>query len=178
MTTVWFCRSGVMGKSAFVTVGTTQFDLLIETILRDDSDVLRTLIDCLHIEKLIIQTGSSQIPPSASRIDLPIVIEHYKYKDSIDDDIQQADLVISHAGAGTILQTLEAHKPLLVVVNEQLMDNHQVEIADEMERQGYLFHCTCASLAVTLKKFDRHTFQQYEQGNPSLFGRYLNQIMF
>jgi hypothetical protein len=30
-----------MGKCVFVTVGTTQFDLLIETIIRD-SDVLRT----------------------------------------------------------------------------------------------------------------------------------------
>jgi len=162
-----------MGKCVFVTVGTTQFDLLIETIIRD-SNVLRTLVDCLHIDKLILQTGNSQMP-SYDNISIPV--EYYKYKDSIDNDIQQADLVISHAGAGTILQTLEAHKPLLVVVNENLMDNHQLEIAHEMEQQGYLFHCTCSTLATTLQKFVNHTFKQYEQGNPLLFGRYLNQII-
>ena len=163
-----------MVKSVFVTVGTTQFDLLIETILMD-KNVINTLVDCLQIEKIILQTGTSQIPTYDHR--LPIAIEHYQYKDSIENDIQQADLVISHAGAGTILQTLEAHKPLLVVVNEKLMNNHQLEIAHEMEKQGYLYHCTCSTLAQTLEKFLRHQFQQYEKGNPLLFGRYLNQII-
>jgi len=162
-----------MGKSAFVTVGTTQFDLLIETIV-NDSNVIRTLVDCLHIDKIILQTGNSEMP---SYDNLPISIEHYKYKDSIETDIQQADLVISHAGAGTILQTLEAHKPLLVVVNEKLMNNHQFEIAHAMEQEGYLFHCTCSTLATGLQKFVNHQFKQYEKGNPLLFGRYLNQIM-
>jgi beta-1,4-N-acetylglucosaminyltransferase len=162
-----------MGKCAFVTVGTTQFDLLIETIVHD-SNVIRTLVDCLHIDKLILQTGNSQMP---SYDNIPISIEYYQYKDSIENDIQQADLVISHAGAGTILQTLEAHKPLLVVVNEKLMNNHQFEIAHEMEQQDYLFHCTCSTLATTLEKFVNHKFKQYEKGNPLLFGRYLNQIM-
>ena len=162
-----------MGKCAFVTVGTTQFDLLIETIIRN-SNVIQTLVDYLNIDKIILQTGNSQIP---SYENLPIQIEHYQYKDSIDNDIQQADLVISHAGAGTILQTLEAHKPLLVVVNEKLMNNHQLEIAHEMEQQGYLFHCTCSTLETGLQKFVNHKFKQYEKGNPLLFGRYLNQIM-
>ncbi|CAF2473452.1 unnamed protein product [Rotaria sp. Silwood2] len=141
-----------MGKCAFVTVGTTQFDQLIETIVHD-SNVLQTLVDCLHVDKLILQI------------------------DSIENDIQQADIVISHAGAGTILQTLEIHKPLLVVVNEKLMNNHQLEIAHEMEQQGYLFHCTCSTLATALKKFVNHEFKQYEKGNPLLFGQYLDQIM-
>ncbi|CAF1150782.1 unnamed protein product [Adineta steineri] len=162
-----------MGKCAFITVGTTQFDLLIETIIHD-SNVLETLINRLHIDKIILQTGNSQMP---SYDNLSIPIEHYKYKDSIDNDIQQADIVISHAGAGTILQTLEAHKPLLVVVNEKLMNNHQLEIAHEMEQQGYLYHCTCSTIAKTLEKYVNHKFRQYEKGNPLLFGHYLNQIM-
>jgi beta-1,4-N-acetylglucosaminyltransferase len=162
-----------MGKCVFVTVGTTQFDLLIETIVHD-SNVIRTLVDCLHIDKIILQTGNIQMP---SYDNIPISIEHYKYKDSIENDIQQADLVISHAGAGSILQILEARKPLLVVVNEKLMNNHQFEIAHAMEEQGYLFHCTCSTLATALQKFANHKFKQYEKGNPLLFGRYLNQIM-
>ncbi|CAF4575020.1 unnamed protein product, partial [Rotaria magnacalcarata] len=77
------------------------------------------------------QIGNSQ-KPLIDNISIPI--EYYQYKDSIENDIQQADIVISHAGAGTILQALEAHKPLLVVVNEKLMNNHQLEIANEMEQ--------------------------------------------
>ncbi|CAF3518200.1 unnamed protein product [Rotaria socialis] len=162
-----------MGKSAFVTVGSTQFDLLIETIVHDPN-VLQTLVDCLQINKLILQIGNSQMP-LIDNISIPI--ECYPYKDSIENDIQQADIVISHAGAGTILQALEAHKPLLVVVNEKLMNNHQLEIANEMEQHGYLFHCTCSKLATTLKQFVNHTFKQYEKGDPLLFGQYLNKIM-
>lgn len=162
-----------MGKCAFVTVGTTQFDLLIETIVQNPN-VIRTLVDKLKIEKIILQTGNMHMP---SYDHLPIPIEHYQYKDSIEEDIQQADLVISHAGAGTILQTLEAHQPLLVVINEKLMNNHQLEIAHEMEKQGYLFHCTCSTLEEGLLKFVDHQFKRYEKGNPSLFGRYLNQII-
>ena len=162
-----------MGKCIFVTVGTTQFDRLIETIVCD-SNVIRTLVDCLHVDKLILQIGNSQMP---SHDNIPISVEYYAYKDSIENDIQNADLVISHAGAGTILQTLEANKPLLVVVNEKLMNNHQVEIAHEMERQGYLFYSTCSTLATELKKIVNHSFKKYEKGNPLLFGQYLNQIM-
>ncbi|UJR30388.1 hypothetical protein I4U23_017923 [Adineta vaga] len=162
-----------MGKCAFVTVGTTKFDLLIETIVQD-SNVLQTLIDYLHIDKLILQIGNSEMP---SYKNLSIPIEFYQYKDSIENDIQQADLVISHAGAGTILQTLEANKPLLVVINEKLMNNHQLEIAHVMKEQGYLHYCTCSTLAETLKKFPNHQFERYEKGNPLLFGQYLNQIM-
>jgi UDP-N-acetylglucosamine transferase subunit ALG13 len=44
-----------------------------------------------------------------------------------------ADLVISHAGAGSVLEALHAHKSLLVVVNDSLMDNHQTELAHKMQ---------------------------------------------
>ena len=164
----------IMGKCAFITVGTTRFDLLIATLFGDEPSALRTLCDCLDVERVIVQTGLSPMPTP-----LPswIAIEHYPYKDSIEDDIRRADLVISHAGAGTILQTLEAHKPLLVVVNEHLMNNHQLEIAHQMEQEGYLFHCTCATLTSALRQFVNHTFKHYEKGNPALFGRYLNQLM-
>jgi beta-1,4-N-acetylglucosaminyltransferase len=166
-----------MSKCIFVTVGTTQFDRLIETIFDERSQVLDTLDECFHARKLIVQTGQSPMPSTEHLASTTIEIESYQRKDSISDDIKRADLVISHAGAGTILEVLEAGKPLLVVVNEKLMGNHQLEIADQMEKEGYLSHCTCDTLADGLRKVAQQSFKQYKKGNPALFGRYLNQIV-
>jgi beta-1,4-N-acetylglucosaminyltransferase len=45
--------------------------------------------------------------------------------------------IICHAGAGSILDGLRVHVPLIVVPNEELMDNHQVELAETLESMGY-----------------------------------------
>lgn len=39
-------------------------------------------------------------------------------------------------GAGSIFEALRAGRRLLVVVNASLMDNHQVELAEAMQRAG------------------------------------------
>ena len=70
--------------------------------------------------------------------DFKIDIEIYRYKASLADDINSAHLVISHAGAGSILESLEANKKLIVVINENLMDNHQLELGKKMYDEGYL----------------------------------------
>ncbi|CAH02797.1 N-acetylglucosaminyldiphosphodolichol N-acetylglucosaminyltransferase catalytic subunit ALG13 [Kluyveromyces lactis] len=49
------------------------------------------------------------------------------------------DLVISHAGTGSILDSLRVGKKLIVVVNDTLMDNHQQLIADKFEQQKLLW---------------------------------------
>eukprot|EP00386_Alphamonas_edax_P015594 GDKI01047578.1.p1 GENE.GDKI01047578.1~~GDKI01047578.1.p1 ORF type:complete len:128 (-),score=34.79 GDKI01047578.1:358-741(-) len=62
----------------------------------------------------------------------------YRFKPTLDEDVCGADLIISHAGAGSILEALRKQKRLLVVVNTSLMDNHQQELACAMEREGYV----------------------------------------
>ena len=51
---------------------------------------------------------------------------------------EEADLVIGHAGAGTIMEVLQLGKPLIVVVNGDLMENHQTEVAREFYQRGLL----------------------------------------
>ncbi|KAI4756533.1 hypothetical protein E4T52_11384 [Aureobasidium sp. EXF-3400] len=49
-------------------------------------------------------------------------------------------LVVSHAGSGTILDALRIDVPLVVVPNSELLDNHQVELADALAEQEYVVH--------------------------------------
>jgi len=49
-----------------------------------------------------------------------ISCEIYQYKDTLKDDMLHSSLVISHCGAGSILEVLELGKPLIVVVNDTL----------------------------------------------------------
>ncbi|GCF00754.1 N-acetylglucosaminyldiphosphodolichol N-acetylglucosaminyltransferase catalytic subunit alg13 [Zygosaccharomyces mellis] len=66
----------------------------------------------------------------------------FEYSTSIQDVIQQnADLVISHAGTGSILDALRLRKPLIICVNDTLMDNHQQQIADQFASLHYLWAC-------------------------------------
>lgn len=51
-----------------------------------------------------------------------------------------------HAGAGTILETLRAGKPLIVVTNDALMDNHQLEVAGALADAGHLLCATPSTL--------------------------------
>ena len=43
-------------------------------------------------------------------------------------------------GSGTILDALRISVPLVVVPNSELLDNHQVELAEELSAQGYVIH--------------------------------------
>jgi beta-1,4-N-acetylglucosaminyltransferase len=99
----------------FVTVGTTEFTSLTLQIL--SKPFLQTLRN-LNYHSLTIQHGSSLIPIYDNSI---LSIATFQITDSIADEILKADLIISHAGAGTILEVLENKKRLIVVVNEELV---------------------------------------------------------
>uniref|UniRef100_A0A8C6YUU1 UDP-N-acetylglucosamine transferase subunit ALG13 n=1 Tax=Nothoprocta perdicaria TaxID=30464 RepID=A0A8C6YUU1_NOTPE len=100
--------------------------------------------------RLVLQTGrGAQEPASLSSPDF--VLETFRFKDSLAEELQRADLVISHAGAGSCLETLEEGKPLIVVINEKLMNNHQLELAKQLHRDGHVLYCNCRyGVAVTI----------------------------
>eukprot|EP00128_Syssomonas_multiformis_P011031 Colp12_sorted_trinity150504_noHs@33165 len=155
----------MMLETVFVTVGTTLFDMLIETVTRED---VLDILAAQGCRRLILQIGKGKAEP-ACRQYKDIKIEYYRYKPSLQEDMQKANLVISHAGAGSVLESLGARKKLLVVVNELLMDNHQFELARHMEKLGHCFYCTCSSLADTLRKADWTNIQEYPAPNSELF---------
>ncbi|KAI5955626.1 ALG13 [Candida jiufengensis] len=70
-------------------------------------------------------------------INFNIEIIAFPFSSNIDSYIKISDLVISHAGTGSIIDTLKYKKPLIVIVNDKLMDNHQLEIANEFVKLNY-----------------------------------------
>ncbi|OJJ49247.1 hypothetical protein ASPZODRAFT_23504 [Penicilliopsis zonata CBS 506.65] len=51
---------------------------------------------------------------------------------------RRSGAIISHAGSGSILEALRLGIPLVVVPNSSLKDNHQEELARELQKQGYV----------------------------------------
>ena len=52
-------------------------------------------------------------------------------------------LFFLYPGSGSVLESLQASRPLIVVVNELLMGNHQIELASQLANDGYLYYATC-----------------------------------
>uniref|UniRef100_A0A453IW97 Glycosyl transferase family 28 C-terminal domain-containing protein n=1 Tax=Aegilops tauschii subsp. strangulata TaxID=200361 RepID=A0A453IW97_AEGTS len=95
---------------------------------------------------------------------LNLQVEHFTFLPSIADSIREASLVISHAGSGSIFETLRLGKPLIVVVNEDLMDNHQSELAEELAEQNHLLCAHPQTLRETVEAMDLHALQPYIPG--------------
>uniref|UniRef100_A0A0V0GCK8 UDP-N-acetylglucosamine transferase subunit ALG13 n=2 Tax=Triatominae TaxID=70999 RepID=A0A0V0GCK8_TRIDM len=157
----------------FVTVGTTKFDKFIRAI---------TDIECIKVlekrgcQHLTLQIGNGDYIPEYSKVG-SVSIEYYRFKDTIKEDLQRADLVISHAGAGSCLETLELEKALLVVVNEDLMNNHQIEVAKKLSDCGYLYYTTCGKLSETLRVMDLSRLRMYPKRDPCKYANAIDNIM-
>lgn len=52
----------------------------------------------LGYSEVLLQTGAGEVTPCASSGVAGVKLQHYRYKPSIKQDIESADLVISHAG--------------------------------------------------------------------------------
>ncbi|XP_012500984.1 PREDICTED: putative bifunctional UDP-N-acetylglucosamine transferase and deubiquitinase ALG13 isoform X3 [Propithecus coquereli] len=160
-------------KCVFVTVGTTSFDDLIACVSARDS---LQIIKSLGYNRLILQIGRGMVVPEPFSTE-SFTLDVYRYKDSLKEDLQKADLVISHAGAGSCLETLEKGKPIVVVINEKLMNNHQLELAKQLHKEGHLFYCTCSTLPGLLQSMDLSTLKCYPPGQPEKFSAFLDKVV-
>ena len=189
-------RSGKeTSKTVFVTVGSTKFENLINRVL--DTEILK-LLKAHSYTRIVLQVGNgrhidddlfkfneanlnfkSGVEEVATFSKENVEIVAYRYKKSIRDDILNADLIISHAGAGSVMESLEANKKLIVVINEMLMDNHQLELAVKMNDEGYSLYTTCEGLKdkIELINSKECRLKTYVRGDPSLFGVHLDKIM-
>ncbi|VWU49085.1 glycosyltransferase family 28 protein, putative [Hepatocystis sp. ex Piliocolobus tephrosceles] len=131
--------------NVFVTVGTHSFDDLIRTV---DNKEFHIFLKDLKFETLVLQIGNSSkyIPKliyKNQKEDLTLLktVTYFTFKKNIDNFIQNADLIISHAGAATTIKSLRLNKKIIIVVNKQLMSNHQMEFATFMHSKNFLEIC-------------------------------------
>ena len=91
-----------------------------------------------------------------------------------------ADVVISHAGTGSILDSLRLKKPLIAVVNDTLMDNHQEQIARKFESKGYLWavYATEQEIIAALDKSECETLTELPDGYNRGFEQLLLNVAF
>ncbi|CAI2166002.1 18834_t:CDS:2 [Funneliformis geosporum] len=166
------------GKIIFVTVGSTGFDQIVNLI---SSIPCLKLLKSQGFAKLIVQYGKSQnafndaIQTRNNQIN-EIEIIGYDYKPSLSEDMKNADLIISHAGSGSILESLRFHKPLIVVVNENLMDNHQMELAIELQNKGYLVYSSISDLLEVLNSCTYENLIPFPVLDKSLFANVLSEL--
>lgn len=100
----------------------------------------------------------------------------FRFKASIAREMASAGLVLSHAGAGSALEALGQHKPLITVINDMLMDQHQSELAEKLSSMGYSVACKPQELRNTLNSFDETSLKKYVPGEPDKFVKYLNSV--
>ncbi len=172
-------------RTVFVTVGTTKFEMLVDLVLTDA--ILKTL-NSQGYQRVVMQVGDGKHQDEHIKElgDRPVTfykegveIRAYCYTPSLRDDLLAADLVISHAGAGSIIESLEANKRMVVVINEALMGNHQLELAAKMHSLNFLLYTTCTGLRdkLDLMSNPEFTLTPYKPGNPRLFGAFLDKVI-
>ncbi|XP_050221111.1 uncharacterized protein LOC126671388 [Mercurialis annua] len=162
-------------RIVFVTVGTTLFDALVRAV--DTNEVKQQLFKKGYTH-LLIQIGrGSYIPIKSEGEDGSVAVDYFTFSSSIADHLRSASLVISHAGSGSIFETLRLGKPLIVVVNEDLMDNHQSELAEELADRKHLYCARPQTLDRVIADIDLESLLPYPAGDATPVVKLINRFL-
>jgi len=71
------------------------------------------------------------------------------FTDRIYELYESADVIITHAGAGTVFKLLEMKKKIVIVPNLERIDKHQQEIARYMNERNHALSCNNFSSLIT-----------------------------
>lgn len=120
-------------KKIFVTLGSQEFQF---------NRLLKVLDDKLLNDEyeIFAQRGHSDyIPKFYKTID-------FVDRDAFLDNVNKADIIITHAGTGAIISALKANKPVIAVARlakyNEHVDNHQTEILKVFSNKNYIYGIT------------------------------------
>lgn len=134
----------------FVTVGTTPFDDLIKYL--DDQDWNGVEIIAQISEKATFK---------------PKNIEWFEFCDNIDFYYKNYNVIISHAGAGSVYKLLELNKKCIFVPNTSMKDNHQEDICRFLSENNF-------AEILRLKNKEQKTKELIEKTVKTEFNSYTN----
>ena len=138
----------------FVTVGTNptmHFDRLIKPM-----DALAAILE----EQVVIQCGCSTYRPRHAR--------HFQFTTSeqIAELNRTARVIVTHAAAGSVIEALQAQRPVVVVPRRQHLkehiDDHQLELAAALEQQKRAVVVYEPAVATLQTAIHQASAQQYE----------------
>ncbi|KAF4550324.1 Glycosyltransferase family 28 C-terminal domain-containing protein [Elsinoe fawcettii] len=164
---------GKRRRTCFVTIGATAaFEGLIRAVLKAD---FLTALNRHDYTELIVQFGAGgeslfttcqqdvRYNESSSEqsllhgikiegfsVDTSGLDQYMRRAKAVSDENAIEGCIISHAGTGTILSAMRLAIPVVVVPNEELLDNHQVELAEILAQQGYVIYGRIDYLAKAL----------------------------
>lgn len=141
----------------FVILGTQdkQFPRLLDAIQKqiDNGNISKS-------EKIIVQAGSTKYKSNNMEIKDYIGVRKFE------ELIEQADLIICHAGVGTILTALKKNKKIIAAARlkqyGEHVNDHQLQILDNFNKAGYI---------LALNDFDKlnELLQQAKKFTPATF---------
>lgn len=161
--------------TAWVTVGSTKFDDLVQAV---DCREVQQRLHTLGIQDLRVQRGrGSYVPSTITERGTSPATTVLEFVPDLPSQLRRASLVISHAGAGTILDCLAAGRRLVVVPNERLMANHQVQLGMALQNAGLLYCLKSSELADGLQRLDFGRLRRFPAATSPEFGRCLRRLL-
>ena len=161
-------------------MGTTRFEELIKAA---DSHAVAEALSRHSYGRLVMQIGTGLYKPrclvptgTSARHPSGLEVAFFDFLPSLKQQMAAADLVISHAGSGSIFEALAMRKPLIAVPNPILMHNHQAQLVDHLAAMNHCIPATVDSLAQVLSDLQLGQLQPYMPGDSSSIVRRIDEI--
>lgn len=89
-------------------------------------------------EEVIVQNGYTQIESKFLTLIPFIELKH------LEELYQKARIIITHGGSGSLIKGLKLNKKIIGIARlskyGEVVDNHQLEILEEFEKNNYILH--------------------------------------
>ncbi len=126
-------------------------------------------------DEVVVQAGYTQYESKNMKI------FSYLPKEELEKLIEKCDLLITHAGVGSIMDGIKKKKKVIAVPRlskyQEHTNDHQLQIAKEFEKEGYILSVIeLKDLPKTLKKVEKFKPKKYRGNNQKMLNLIDNYI--
>lgn len=149
----------------FITVGSQKFQF--DRLLKEVDRLIET--GKMNGSEIVAQTGYCQYEPKHFQF------EQFMSKDDFLTHINNSEIVITHGGTGSIINSVKLGKKVIGVPRQEAfgehVDNHQFEIIEEFENTKLIYAVyEIADLEDALVKVVNMTFRTYQSNTNHIIG--------